>query len=156
MLCTIEAALVDRGSVPSDFVLLAARKQRGGARRTDLLPRPEAAASVDPDPLGSGATKQVVRAAQTRGRLLSRAMLRALRIALMATRPQRANLIKERTPNALREQLHFAMSRTRPFTWIISRWAANATLANEDDRAMLKMLEVFDGLLVGSFSSPRA
>lgn len=146
MLCTIEAALIDEKRIESDFVLLAARKQRGGPTRDDLPPRPEAAKSVDADPLGSGVRKPVVREAHTRGWLLTRSIRRALRIALMATRDTRANLIEENPRGALREQLRFLASRERPFTWIISRWVANADLKNEDDRAMLMLLEAFDQL----------
>lgn len=149
MLCTIEAALVDAARIPCDFVLLAARKQRRGATRNDLPPRPEAAKSVDADPLGGGTRKPVVRAAHAKGRWLTRPMRRALRIALLATREQRANLIDESPHAALREQLRFLASRARPFTWIISRWAAGADLRNEDDRAMLLVLEAFDSV-VGS------
>jgi SAM-dependent methyltransferase len=146
MLCTIEAALVDAKRIPCDFVMLAARKQRGGEVSKDLPPRPEAAKSVDADPLGAGTRKPVVRAASTKGLWLTRPMLRALRIALLATRPSRANLIEESPRAALREQLRFLASRERPFTWIISRWAAHADLKNEDDRAMLMLLEQFDQL----------
>lgn len=146
MLCTIEAALVDAGKIPCDFVLLAARKQRGGALRDDRPPRPEIASHVDPDPLGIATRKQVVRAAHTKRRLLTKPMLRALRIALLATKEKRLFVIEEKTWNAIAEQLHFALSRERPFTWIISRWAASARMSNEDDRAVLMLLEAFDAL----------
>jgi len=145
MLCTIEAALVDAKRIPCDFVLLAARKERGGAVRKDLTPRPEL--SIDADPLGDVARKQVVRAARAKSRWLTRPMLRALRIALLATREQRANLFEENPRAALREQMRFVLSRERPFTWIISRWAKNADLRNEDDRAMLMLLETFDSVV---------
>lgn len=147
MLCTIEAALVDAGTIPCDFVLLAARKQHGGKTRDDRPPRPEIASLTDPDPLGSSTRKPVVRAAHTKGRLLTKPMLRALRIALLATQEKRAYVIEERTGNAFREQLRFALSRERPFTWIISRWAARAKMSNEYDRAMLMLLEAFDLLV---------
>lgn len=144
LLCTLEAMLIDRKRLPSSYALLAARKNAKGACRTETLPRPEAANDVDPDPLGDGTRKPVVRDAHAKGRVLTKHQLRALRIALVSTQEKRANLIQESARNAIREQLRFALSRTRPFTWVISRWAARANLKLEDDRAMLMLLEAFD------------
>ena len=55
MLCTIEGMLVDRGRVPSDFALLAARKKGASVRALPrpLPPRAQGAEDVESDPLRS-------------------------------------------------------------------------------------------------------
>ena len=92
MLCTIDGMLVDWGRVPSDFVILAARKHGSRVTRTrrPLPPRPAAAGDVERDPLWSlppwraGARPAVPPAA-----------LRLMRLALLSRKPHRANLFRE-------------------------------------------------------------
>jgi SAM-dependent methyltransferase len=86
ILCTIEAMLVDSGRIPCDYVILAARKR--GARVTRAIrpmpPRAEGADDVERDPLWSAAALPP----------LSNSW-RLTRLALLATRPTRANLYHE-------------------------------------------------------------
>ncbi|HVE73278.1 MAG TPA: methyltransferase domain-containing protein [Thermoanaerobaculia bacterium] len=80
MLCTIEAMLVDRGVVPCDYVILAARKRDAKVTRANrpLPPRPDAARDVERDPFWGGGGE---------GRLG--------RLALLARKEKRANLYRE-------------------------------------------------------------
>lgn len=93
ILCTIEAMLVDSGRIPCDYVILAARKP--GARVTratrPLPPRAQGADDVEGDPLWSAAALPP----------LSNSW-RLIRLALLATRPARANLYRESKLAALR------------------------------------------------------
>jgi hypothetical protein len=66
-------------------------------------------------------------------------MLRALRVALVSSRPRRANLIDERKLNALIEQLRCAASRASPFEWITARWTAH-----DDDATIAALLSAMD------------
>lgn len=80
ILCTIEEMLVDLGRVPSDYVILAARKRGSRVTRANrpLPPRANGAEDVERDPFWTGGG---------RGRLG--------RLALLAHRPKRANLYEE-------------------------------------------------------------
>ena len=91
MLCTIEAMLVDRGIVPCDYVILAARKRGATVTKVKrpLPPRPEAAKDVEGDPLWLN----VGRASARPGGL--KPALRLTRLALLAQQPKRANLYRE-------------------------------------------------------------
>ena len=140
LLCSLEGALIDRGSIPSDFAILAARKK--GARtpksayRRPLPPRPEASKDIEADPLGFGPRRPAVRGQRE---ALQPWMLRVLRVALASSRPRRANLIDERRLNAFIEQLRCAASRAAPFEWIMARWSAH-----DDDATIAALLAAMD------------
>jgi SAM-dependent methyltransferase len=117
LLCMYEAALVDRGVIPSDFVICAARKKasRVTAARRPLPPLPEAALDVDHDPLWR-APRSPFGAKVTR--------------VLMASRqPRRANLYSENPIAA-------AMTRFRG-----GDIRALFDEADEDDRALLALAD---------------
>jgi 2-polyprenyl-3-methyl-5-hydroxy-6-metoxy-1,4-benzoquinol methylase len=122
MLCTIEAALVDRNRVPSDFALFAARKKgaKVSAINRRLPPRPEAASDVEKDPLrNAGRWPAVMRAAGPHTPVAWQPALRCLRIALASQQPHRANLFAERRIYEWRERL---LARGRdPWQWAIER-----------------------------------
>ncbi len=67
-----------------------------------------------------------------------------LRILLVSTAARRHNLIEERPMRASIEQLRFAMSAAGMFDWLIGRWAAAVSSPDEDDRAILELLETFE------------
>jgi len=150
LLCTFEGALVDAGAIPSDFTLAVARKRGSRVVRSDrpLPPRPPAARDTEPDPLrftgaasplsrlaGEGGPKGRVRAAPW----LAPWHLRTLRLALLSTRPKRANLFEESRVRAAVEQLRFVLARTLPFDWIIGRWSAYG-----DDPTIRALLKTFE------------
>jgi hypothetical protein len=118
MLCVIDAMLVDGGRIPSDFVLMAARKK--GSRVTPVnrpLPsRAEGAENVESDPLAKFNSVHCRR--QTSGRL-SPHHLRLLRLALLSQQPQRANLFQESAFYSWRER--FRARRHDPFDWLLAR-----------------------------------
>lgn len=136
LLCALEGALVDRGSIPSDFAILAARRKSArtpkSAYRRPLPPRPEASKDLEADPLGFGHRRP---AARGRWEALQPWILRVLRVALASTRPRRANLIDERRMNSFIEQLRCAASRAAPFEWIAARWSAH-----DDDPTIAALL----------------
>ena len=139
LLCTFEGALVDAGTIPSDFVILAARKRGSRVRRArrPLPPRTPLAEDIEPDPLtlsrsaGEGGAKRRVRA-------LAPHHLRMLRLVLLAQRPRRANLFRESVWQSALTQLRFLKARTTPFAWIA---------AHTDDVTIRALLETFSGKL---------
>jgi 2-polyprenyl-3-methyl-5-hydroxy-6-metoxy-1,4-benzoquinol methylase len=146
MICEFEGALVDSGAIPSDYVILAARKKgsRVTAAPRPLPPRDQSAKDVESDPLGFGAVER----RGLRGRRVGGAphdphlhpwMLRILRVALVANRPKRANLIRESKPREWIEKLRFRAARTTPFAWIRARWSAQ-----DDDPVIASLLEAFE------------
>ena len=154
LLCTFEGALVDAGTIGSDFAIVAARKRTSSLPHSSysrpLPPRPIEASVVDRDPLGFSrrARRRVGLGARTH--LLPDWALRLLRIALVSTKPRRANLIAESPANTAIEQLRYALTPgVGVFDWIIGRWSASADLSNEDDRAILALLETFERKLIG-------
>jgi SAM-dependent methyltransferase len=147
LIATFEGALVDAGAIGSDFALMAARKRTSSLPRSaysrPLPPRSAEANLVDRDPLGFGRRKRR-QSGDGKTKLLSPWMLRLLRIALVSTRPRRANLIDERMLNTMVEQSRYFVSANDPFDWIIGRWSAYADLTNEGDRAIGALLETFE------------
>ncbi len=149
MLCAIEGMLVDRGRVPSDFVLLAARKKGSTVRAMPrpLPPRAQGAEDVEGDPLRSAgrwsagfqsagpptSSRPVASAAgrmpadrQARMPALPtpaardwQPALRMLRIALASQQSHRANLFEERALYSWRERL-LALG-SDPWSWILRR-----------------------------------
>jgi SAM-dependent methyltransferase len=120
MLCTIEAMLVDRGRIPCDFAMFAARRKGSNVTPANrpLPPRAQGAEDVEPDPLRGGSWRPAFR---RRGEPLQRDHLRLLRLALLAQQPQRANLFEERAIHSWRERM-----RARghdPFDWLLMRAA---------------------------------
>jgi SAM-dependent methyltransferase len=149
LLCTFEGALVNAGAIGSDFAILAARKRTSSlpysTYRRPLPPRPVEASFVDDDPLGSGPRVPRRSGMGATPRLLPVWALRLLRIALVSVKPRRANLIAERRASTIIEQLRYALAPgVSPFDWIIGRWSAYADLSNENDRALLELLETFE------------
>lgn len=122
MLCTIEAMLIDRQRIPSDFALFAARKRgsKAAAIHRPLPPRPQAANDVDHDPLrNAGRWPAGMRAAGPHDPTAWPSALRCLRIALASQQPHRANLFAERRVYEWRERL---LARGRdPWQWAIAR-----------------------------------
>ena len=133
MLCTIEAMLIDRGRISSDFVLLAARKRGSRVRASSraLPPRPEAAKDIERDPLFSGATgsQPVVALGGLRARRSAPHHLRLLRLALLATKPHRANLYRESKLAALLERFRSRPAPGDPVIACLLRTAATLDLA---------------------------
>lgn len=140
LLCTLEAALVDGGALPSDYNLVAARKRGSGAipvQRPVAAP-PVAGEALDPDPL------RMRRRLKSEGRAAGELHpwhLRILRIALASTQPRRARRFEEQPMHAAMERFRFALARTSAFDWIISRYRAYGR-----DARMLALLETFDRL----------
>jgi SAM-dependent methyltransferase len=136
LLCALEGALVDRGSISSDFAILAARRKSARTPKSaycrPLPPRPEASKDLETDPLGFGPRRP---AARGQWEALQPWMLRVLRVVLASSRPGRANLIDERRLNAFIEQLRCAASRAAPFEWITARWSAH-----DDDATIAALL----------------
>jgi SAM-dependent methyltransferase len=120
LLCTIEGMLVDLGRIPCDYMILAARKRGSSVRRANrpLPARPEAAKSVDADPL-SNAARAGITTARSGKDVPWPAALRMLRIALLAEKPARANLYRESRLLSLRERLR--ARGADPLGWVESR-----------------------------------
>jgi SAM-dependent methyltransferase len=116
LMCTHEAALVDRGEIPCDFVICAARKRGSQMMRANrpLPPRPEAALDVDHDPLWRGPIGDLPP--------------RVARILLASRQPRRANLFSENPIAA-------ALARIRG-----DDIRSCFDPSNEDDRALLALL----------------
>ncbi|HVS32475.1 MAG TPA: class I SAM-dependent methyltransferase [Thermoanaerobaculia bacterium] len=143
MICAFEGALVDSGAIPSDYVILVARRRssRVTAAPRPLPPRSEAAKDVEGDPLGFGGAARVPRAGGGRHRrpsTLQPWMLRILRVALVARRERRANLIRESRLKAWIETTRCRASGLAPFEWIGARWSAH-----DDDPVIAALLETF-------------
>jgi SAM-dependent methyltransferase len=124
LLCAHEAALIDGGAIPCDFVICAARKQRSRVTKANrpLPPRAEAARDVDGDPLlkfplpaarGEGGAKRRVRGP------------RIARILLASRQPRRRNLFAEH----------------RAADWLARFRAIRFDPSDEDDRALLALLD---------------
>ena len=119
LLCEYEGMLVDRGQLPSDFVICAARKRGSRVRKMNrpLPPRPEAAFDVDHDPLW-------------RARVKMDLPLRVQRILLASRQKRRANLFSENPIAAW-------IARLRGGPPIESLFDP----ADEDDRALLALAD---------------
>ena len=120
ILCTIDGMLVDRGRIPSDFVLMAARK-RGSATEPApraLPPRAKEASDVEQDPLRdvTGARTHTARAAT---RMTWSGAFRLARLEELSRRPRRAILFKERKRFEWRERL--CAGTAGPASWLRSR-----------------------------------
>jgi SAM-dependent methyltransferase len=136
MLCTIEGMLVDRGRIPSDFMLLAARKKgaKVNAIPRPLPPRADGSEDVERDPLRSagfqGAGSPPSRRHEARGRRAAggpaawKPALRCLRIALASQQAHRANLFEENSFYTWRERL-LALG-SDPWSWILRRMPRDA------------------------------
>jgi SAM-dependent methyltransferase len=125
LLCTYEAMLIDRGTIPCDFVICAARKRGSRVTKTNrpLPPRPQAALDIDHDPLWrTGAL-----ACPDRQECLSSTNLRVARILGASRQSHRANLFSENPIAALFARLRRADLRFDP--------------ADEDDRALLALAD---------------
>ena len=119
LMCEYEGRLVDRRTLPSDFVICAARKHGSHVTGTNrpLPPRPEAALYVDHDPLW-------------RSRVKSDLPARIQRILLASRQEHRANLFSENPVAAF-----FARIRGGPpIESLFDR-------ADEDDRALLALAD---------------
>src|SRR5581483_7051915 len=126
LLCIFEGALVDGGAIPSDYVLVAARKKGAASpvpRRIDLLPLPAEAVGKIGDPLGFGPKRRAPHpplrpplSPPARGQGSSQIppwMLRALRVALLARTPNRPILNPDSVLHRAIERLRFALRRDR-------------------------------------------
>lgn len=89
LMCCYEATLVDRGAIPSDFLICAARRRGSHVMKVNrpLPPRPEAR-DIDPDPLWRANVKLDVPP-------------RVKRILLESRKPRRASLFAESSIAAL-------------------------------------------------------
>jgi 2-polyprenyl-3-methyl-5-hydroxy-6-metoxy-1,4-benzoquinol methylase len=118
MLCTIEAMLVDSGRIPSDFVLLAARKKGSRVRRAKrpLPRRAEGAEDIERDPLRRVGGRRL---AGDRGQTpLDHHHLRLLRLAFLSQQTHRANLFEESAFLSLRER--FRARGSDAFEWLLA------------------------------------
>ena len=124
ILCTIDGLLVDVGRIPSDFVLMAARKR--GARTKPaprpLPPRAKEAADVEPDPLRDVAGPRP-RGSRETTQMSWRAAFRLARLAELSRRPTRAMLFEERRRFEWRERLR--AGTTDPSSWLRARVSAD-------------------------------
>ena len=153
MLCTIEAMLIDRKRIPSDFALFAARKRGSKVRPLErpLPPRPEAAKDVEKDPLrNAGRWPAGMRAAGPHGPHVPHGphsrraagdpagwqpALRCLRIVLASQQPHRANLFYERRIYEWRER--FLARGKDPWQWAIERMPQDAPFVKLMETAAL-------------------
>jgi SAM-dependent methyltransferase len=134
LLCAFEGMLVDAGQLPSDFVLIAARK-RGSrlpreAYRRELPPRP--VLESDPDPLWRGLFRSAVAKPPLSKAAAPPPHSEILRIALASTQPTRKPLFRE----------------SRLAAWLVKGDPLALYLAveredNEDTRAIRALLETF-------------
>jgi SAM-dependent methyltransferase len=146
LLCTFEGMLVDAGQLPSDFVLVAARKRTSRLPRTayrrELPPRPMIEADRDPlwrsiwtavatPPLSTGGYERAV-ALPPQSRLL--------RIALASTQVTRRNLFNE---SPLAARLDRLLAKGDPWQWTLARYVTAEREDNEDTRAIKSLLETF-------------
>ena len=141
LLCAFEGMLVDAGQLPSDFVLVAARKRSSRlpreAYRRELPPRP--VLGVDRDPLWRG----LFRTAAAKPPLFSlkavalppHSETRIRRIALASTQRRRRPLFHE-SPLAAWLDRFFA----RP---TLARYLAAEREDDEDTRAIAALLQTF-------------
>ena len=118
LMCAYEAMLIDRGAIPCDFVICAARKRGSRATKANrpLPPRPEAALDVDHDPLW-------------RTGALACRNLRVARILAASRQSHRANLFSENPIAAIVARLRRGDLRDQ------------FDRADEDDRALLALAD---------------
>ena len=136
MLCTLEAALVDTGVIPSEWNLIAARK-KGASVRAVSRPLPPLAVKLDPDPLRMRSRWRTPVSRLTR---LEDWHLRLLRIVLHSTTGSSA-WFEEQSMHSAMERFRFAVGNVTAFEWITSRYRAYGT-----DPAILDLLATFDTL----------
>ena len=158
LLCAFEGALVDAGSIPSDFAIFAARRKSAKlpSDRYDreLIPRPPEALDVDPDPLGFGRCRLPERFDKQRRSPLASWQMRILRVALISRRTDRRNLIDERRWRAKVEQTRFQMAGASGFDWMIGRWSFAADSGLEDDVAIGRLLETIARIAADRLPDP--
>ena len=136
MLCTLEAALVDAGAIPSEWNLLAARK-RGASVRAVSRPLPVIKPKLDPDPLRMRSRWRTPPTHLTR---LEEWHLRLLRIILQSTTGS-ANWFEEQEMHSAMERFRFAAANVTAFEWITTRYRSYGS-----DPAVLDLLATFDRL----------
>jgi SAM-dependent methyltransferase len=133
LLCTIEMILIEAGTIPSDFVLMAASRRGSSvaARNRPLPPRAEGADDVERDPLSQ--SRRVTRPHSSSHRVSWPDALRLLRLALLSQQSKRANLFEERAVYSWRERLR--ARGADPLSWVLAH-------APEDDavRGLLSTL----------------
>ena len=136
MLCTLEAALVDSGAIPSEWNLLAARK-RGASVRAVSRPLPAVKTKRDPDPLRMRSRWRTPPTHLTR---LEEWHLRLLRIVLQSTTGS-ASWFEEQEMHSAMERFRFAAANVTAFEWITTRYRSYGS-----DPAVLDLLATFDRL----------
>jgi SAM-dependent methyltransferase len=147
LMCIFESALVDAGAIPSDYVLVAARKKGAAPMRPDALtlpPLPPEGLTTISDPLGLGPKRTLSRARDSHGpRRLSPWILRSLRVGLLAQERNRSILNPDSPIHRAIEKLRFALRRERyetAFDHVIARLAAG----NE----VIPMLEALERIAI--------
>jgi SAM-dependent methyltransferase len=128
MLCTIEAMLVDQGSIPSDFVLLAGRRRgsRVAAAARPLPPRADGAGDVEDDPIGHlGPPGPLPRRWQSRHGDWPWAF-RLARLALLGRQPSRAHLCRRSRAAEWRER--FRARHSSPWDWALHHAADDSAM----------------------------
>lgn len=117
LLCICDAALVDAVAIPSDYVLVAARKKGAPPLPKRELALPPLSADVRKtirDPLGWGPKRRLRRPRDPRApRALEPWILRALRVALLARASKRSILNPDSRVQRTLERLRFALRRDR-------------------------------------------
>ena len=142
IMLTFEAALVDEGIIPSDFVICAARKKGAPPlreRKVDLPPLPPEAFETMRDPLLTARRVLPTRSAHSSAlphatRKMPKWQLHLLRLALLADEPHRTALNPRSRVAEAKERLRFAMGREAAFDWILAR------MANAQIRALLEAM----------------
>jgi len=120
LLCIFEKALIDAYTIPSDYVLVAARKPNAPPfvpRSVALPPLPPEARVIGSDPLGFGAKRRIAPSGEGPENL-DDWILRSLRVALLAERPKRSILNPESKIRAAIERLR---CRERAFDHVLAR-----------------------------------
>jgi SAM-dependent methyltransferase len=133
MFCTIEAMLVDRGIIPCDYVILAARKRGSKVTRAmrPLPPRPAGAADVEPDPLWKNVGRASARPGGLKPALRSELAARLTRLAILSQQQSRATLYRESGVAAFLERFR---GRHFPDPQIECLLRTAATLATREAR----------------------
>jgi 2-polyprenyl-3-methyl-5-hydroxy-6-metoxy-1,4-benzoquinol methylase len=149
LLCITEAFLVDAGAIPSDYVLIAARKKGAPPlprRRVALPALPPEGRQTMSDPLGFGPKRKLAGKHDPRApRRLSNPLLRALRVSLLATEPNRATLNPDSAMHRWMEWLRFLLRRDRTET-AFDHLEARLPEGSE----MLPLLEAFERVTMRS------